>query len=307
VPLALGQALSYSPLLYRPRERWPDIYAALVGETVQPASAENETAAFLDAAFNRVDAAFRAAAARFEAAALDAVVVLVADRGRLFDASNTPQLHVMVGDEIRGDRSCAELGEAPEPHNLRCDAALAGFLAEELAADSFDVAETRGALRPLGDPQRSAGPALTAPLLRLGITAPIVPIHVNCHVSPAISGRRMPAFGAALARVLALVPKRVGVLASGGLSGQPGEAMAGWIDDVLDAWILARFRTRRSADTARIFDVESQTMRGQTQEVRLWTAAGSACEAASLRPTIDDYLSLHHAAAGIGFAHWSAA
>lgn len=293
--------------MYQQREHWADIYAALVGDVVQPASAENETAATLDAACNRIDAAFRAAAARFEAAALDAVVVIVADRGRLFDASNTPQLHVLVGDEITGNRSCGDLGEAREPYTLRCDASLAGFLAEELAADSFDVAETRGAFRPLGDPQRGAGSALTAPLLRLGITTPIVPIHINCHVAPAISGRRMPLFGAALARVLALVPKRVGVLASGGLSGQPGEAMAGWIDDVLDAWILERFQTGRSADTARIFDVESQTMRGQTQEVRLWTAAGSACEVASLRPAIDEYLPLHHAAAGIGFMHWSAA
>ena len=47
----------------------------------------------------------------------------------------------------------------------------------------------------------------------------------------------MAPFGAALERALALVPERVGVLVSGGLSGDPGGAMAGWIDDVLDRWV----------------------------------------------------------------------
>lgn len=189
---------------------------------------------------------------------------------------------------------------------MRCDAALATVIAEELAAEKFDLAETRGPFRPLGDPQRGASRALLAPLRRLGITVPIVPVHINCHVAPAISGRRMAAFGTALARILARLQQRVGILASGGLNGQPGDEMAGWIDDVLDAWVLGRLETQRAADVGRIFDVRSQTMRGSTQEVRLWAAAGAACESAALLPKLDDYMALHHAATGIGFMHWSA-
>jgi hypothetical protein len=291
--------------MYESRERWPAVYAALVGETVQPGSAAAETPDFLDAAAARIDDAFRLAAARIEEARLDALVVLVADRQRAFNAENTPQLHVFAGDEIWSDLACSELNDPAEVQTVRCDAALATNLAEELAAEKFDISETRGTFRPLGDPQRGAVRALLAPLRRLGVTVPIVPIHINAHVFPAVSGRRMPAFGAALARALALVPKRVGILASGGLSGQPGEAMAGWIDVVLDNWVLARLSTQRASDVGRIFDVVSQTMRGSTREIRLWAAAGSACETAAMRPTLDDYFPLHHAAAGIGFMHWS--
>lgn len=289
--------------MYEPRERWTNVYTALVGDAVQPGAAAAETAEFLDTAAARIDAAFRLAATRIEAARLDALVVLVADQQRLFDAANTPQLHVFVGDEIWGDPSFGEAGA--ERQTVRCNAALASNLAEELAAQKFDIAETRGAFHPLGDPERGAGAALLSPLRRLGITVPIVPVHVNAHVYPAISGKRMPGFGAAIARALALAPQRVGILASGGLSGQPGDAMAGWIDDVLDRWVLARFETGRAADVGRIFDVVSQTMRGSTREIRLWTAAGAACEAAGLQPKLDDYLPLHHAAAGLGFMHWS--
>lgn len=101
--LAYGQALSYSPLMYEPRERWSAVYAALVGNAVQPATAANETPDVLNAAAARFDAAFRRAAERIEAARIDALVVLVADRQRVFNAANTPQLHVFVGEHIWGD------------------------------------------------------------------------------------------------------------------------------------------------------------------------------------------------------------
>ena len=304
MPLIYGQALSFSPLLYRSRERWTDVRAALVGDTVQPRSAADETPERLNAYAHWINDAFWLAGERLEAMDLDALVVLVADDRRTFDDTNTPQLHVFAGHEIWGDATRADLGEVEEPVVFRCDAVVASHIAEELARDGFDPSETRGTFRPLGDPQRGAVPALIEPLSRLAVTVPIVPIHINAHVHPCISGQRMAPFGAALARALALIPQRIGVLASGGLSGQPGDAMAGWIDDVLDTWVMARLRTGRSADLGRIFDVQSQTLRGSTQEIRLWAAAGGACEHAGLRAFTDGYVPMHHAAAGIGFMHW---
>ncbi len=305
MPLIYGQALSFSPLLYRPRAHWNAVRAALVGDTVQPRAAAEESAERLDAYAHRLDDAFRLTGKRLEAMHLDALVVLAADDHRTFDDTNTPQLHVFAGDEIWGDPARADLAEVAQPTAFRCDVAVASHLADELARDGFDVSETRGAFRPLGDPQRGAVAALVEPLRRLAVTVPIVPLHVNCHLAPCVPGQRMTPFGAALASALALIPQRVGLLASGGLSGQPGYAMAGWIDDVLDTWVLARLRTGRSADLGRIFDIRSQTLRGSTQEIRLLAAAGGACEHAGLRAFTDEYVPLHHAAAGIGFMHWS--
>lgn len=304
MPLVYGQALSYSPLLYRPRDRWSDVRAVLVGDTVQPRAAAEETPERLNDYEWRINDAFWLAGERLEAANLDALVVLVADRWRTFDDTNTPQLHVFAGTEIWGDPARADLGEEAAPVVFRCAAGVALQIAEEVARAGFDVSETRGGYSPLGDPLRGVVPALVEPLCRLAVNVPIVPIHINCHVAPYEPGQRMAPFGTALARALALIPRRVGVLASGGLSGQPGEAMAGWIDDVLDAWVLSRLNTCRAAELGRIFDVQSQALRGSAQEIRLWIAAGAAAETAGLRPRVDDYIPLHHAAAGIGFLHW---
>ena len=63
----------------------------------------------------------------------------------------------------------------------------------------------------------------------LKLDLPVIPIHVNCRVSPALTGRRVRQFGVALGKAIALNKKRVGVLASGGLSGEPNGYMAGWM------------------------------------------------------------------------------
>lgn len=304
--LVFGLAASYSPLLYRPRARWPEIGAQLVGDVTQPLSAQLETPECLDGYAQRLNAAFATAAARLAGARIETLIVLVCDRRRLFDDSNTPQLHIFVGDTIWGDPARPEFGEPPARVELACDAELANFLAEELVGAGFDMAESRGAFRPLGDPERGVGAALIEPLRRLGgeRMPRIVPIHVNCHVDPCISAHRMAPFGRALSRAAALVPGRVGILASGGLSGEPGGAMAGWVDDVLDRWVLARLRTGRSADTGGLFDIDSMTLRGATREIRLWTAAGAAMEESGRRAKVVEYLPFHHSAVGTAVAVW---
>ena len=306
MPLVFGQALSYSPLLYRPRERWGAVYDALAGAATQPLSALSETAETLDGYAHRINEAFWLAAERVAFSDLDALIVVVADRGRVFDASNAPQIHLYTGDQVWGDAARPELGEAADPVAIRCAGPLAGFLAEELASHGFDVSESSGTFRPAGDPERGAGPALVEPVLRLAVNAacPIVPLHVNCHVDPCIGGARIAPLGQALSRALALVPERVGILTSGGLSGDAGGYMAGWIDDVLDRWVLERLITGRSADLARIYEVESLTLRGSTREVRLWMLVGAAMEHAGARGRLDDYLPFHHAAGGTAFMHW---
>lgn len=308
MPLVLGQAISYSPLLYRPRKRWPDVRKLLVGDVTQPRSALEETPELLDAYACALDEAFWLTAERLDRAQLDALVTLCADRGRVFGLRNTPQLHLFVGEEMWGDPSLAELGEPPTPVGVRCHAPLARFLSEELAVHGFDVSES-SVFEPAGDPERGAGSAFIEPVVRLAVGAgcPVIPIHVNAHVAPAVTGYRIAAFGAALADALALVPERVGILASGGLSGDPGGPLAGWIDAVLDRWILGRLRTGRASEIGSIFEVESQTLRGAAAEVRLWIAVGAALERSGSHAGHAVYMPLHHAAVGTAFMHWEEA
>ena len=302
--LVAGAAISYSPLLYRQREHWSALHALLTGSAVQPGALAAETAGLLDAYAQRIDDGFGAVRDTFLKAGLDALVVLVSDSRRIFDATNTPQVHVLVADDIWGDPARAALGEPPRRVSLPCDAGVANLIAEELAYAGFDISESRGRFRPVGDAERGAGPALIEPVVRLGLALPIVPIHINAFVDPCISGHRMTPLGVALADALALTPARIGILASGGLSGDPEGYMAGWIDDVLDTWVLDRLRTGRSHHLARIFEVESLTLRGSTREVRLWAAAGAAMERVHARAHLIDYMPLHHAAAGTAFMTW---
>jgi protocatechuate 4,5-dioxygenase beta chain len=292
MPLVMGCAVSYSPLLYRPRGQWSDVHEELVGNIPQPQAFQLETAPVLDAYEERIERAFGALARRFERAQPAAIVTLTADHGTMFDVTNVPQLHVFAGDAISG-------GDVRIP----CLRSLGETIAEELAFAGFDVSESRGDVHPAKG--LSAGAALIDAIGRIAPPGiPIVPIHVNCHVAPEIAGKRMHGFGTALAAALELVPERVAVLVSGGLSGDPGGPLAGWVDDVLDQWVLGRLTTRRSADIGRIFEVDSMTLHGSTREIRLWSAAGGAMESVGATPHVVDYLPFHHAAAGVGFMHW---
>lgn len=306
MPLVSGHALSYSPLLYRPRGDWAKINLELVGDAVQPKSAGAETPERLDTYAERIDRSFASIAVALSAARVETLVFLTADHGTMFDDTNTPQVHVFVDDDIWGDVSRADLGETASRSVLPCDADVAARLADELVHSSFDIAESRGAFRPQGDPERGAGAAFVEPALRLlrDTAIRVVPVHVNAHVEPCMRGERMAKLGVAIARALAFCPQRVGIVASGGLSGDAGGYMAGWIDETLDRWVLDRLLTRRSAEIGRIFDMESLTLRGSSREIRLWAAAGAAMEQVGAEPTILDYIPFHHAAVGTGFMHW---
>lgn len=304
MPIVFGVGASYSPLLYRPRSQWSAIARHLVGNVTQPKSREREDPALLANYERRIGAAFDTAANALDEARLDALVVLIADRGDMFDGSNVPQLHVQVGGEVWGDATIRCLGEPSRILRFACDGAVADLLAEELVRVGFDLSEGRGDFKPLGETGQGIGAAATAAVERLGRGLPLVPIQVNCHVEPTLTGARLDAFGVALAEAADFAAQRIGILVSGGLSGDPGGAMAGWIDDVLDEWVLSRLTRNRSTDIAQIWGARTRTLAGSSAEIRLWTVAASALGQAGCRARIIDYLPIHHAATGVGFVAW---
>lgn len=302
--IVLGAGLSYSPLMYRPRDRWPAISDYLVGDVVQPAAREGETEAQLADYEKRIAAAFDQLAGVIAEGNLDALILLYSDRGDVFDVSNTPQLHLQVGGDMWGDAAMPSLGEEARRTQFTCDEVLAELLAEELVRRGFDISEGRSLFRPLGDAGRGMPPAATEAGRRLGGGLPVIPLHVNCHVDPVLPGRRLDAFGRALAQAAALSGKRLGLLVSGGLSGDPGGAMAGWVDDILDRWVLTRIERGQARDVAAIWDARSRTLQGSSAEIRLWTVAAAALEEAGCRGRVIDYMPVSHGAAGVGFMAW---
>lgn len=304
MPIIMGAALAYSPLLYRERSAWDAASALLRKDATQPKSAASEDATALDGYAGRVTRGLAAIEQAIARANLDAVILLSADRGTQFDNSHVPQIHFQVGGELWGDPSIAALGEAPRRIALAGESEAGAIIIEELVRDGFDIAEARDQFDPVGDSQRGLTPAAVEAAARIATGIPVIAISINCHVAPTIGGGRAHRFGLALERATRLTGKRLGIVASGGLSGDPQGGMSGWIDDVFDRWLLARLERRRSADLTRIWDARSRTLLGSTAEARLWAVAGAALEAAGCRPTVHDYLPIHAAASGIGFMSW---
>lgn len=304
MPIVAGAAVSYSPLIYRERGQWGAIGDLLRREAIQPKSAEAEDSATLDGYAERIRTGFAAVEDALARQQIDALILITADRASQFDSSHIPQIHMQSAGAIWGDSAIPALGEASRRREAACDGPIAALLIEELVRDGFDVAEAKGEFRPVGNPAQGVTPAAIEAVTRLATGIPIIPIGINCHVAPLMSGRRMHSFGVALARAAGLSDKRLGIIVSGGLSGDPGGDMSGWVDGVFDAWVLARIERGQAEDLVRVWDVPSRNLLSGTSEVRLWMIGAAALEAAGCRARVHDYLPVHHAAAGIAFASW---
>jgi Catalytic LigB subunit of aromatic ring-opening dioxygenase len=127
---------------------------------------------------------------------------------------------------------------------------------------------------------------------------------VNCHIEPSMPGCRLDALGHALATASRHSDRRIAILVTGGLSGNPAGPMSGWVDDVLDKWVLTRIQRSQSADVAQMWNVRSRTLHGTSAEIRLWSVAATALELVGCRARILDYMPIRHAACGVAFVTW---
>lgn len=308
MPLGLGLAVSHSPLYYRPRERWEEVYRKLVGDVPQDTRAEIETAAVLDEYQTRLEAGFEALRSALVSYHPDALVIAMSDGGSVFGAAQVPQLSVFVGEEIWGTTRYAELGDQPDESKkvtLKVNQSVAAWLVDELTEEGFDMNVQRF-FKPLGGPEIGAPHTLTDPYQRIAadLELPVVPLFINSHLDPCITGHRLPPLGRAIAKVLSERDERIAMLGVGGLSGDPHGYLAGWIDELLDDWVLSRLRRGRSEQLQTMWDVDSITLRGATRSVRNWIVVGAAMEQLGAKAKVVDYLRFHHATVGTAFAVW---
>lgn len=112
---------------------------------------------------------------------------------------------------------------------------------------------------------------------------PLVPIHMNCVVPPLPAPERCVAFGRALAEAIAAWPadRRVAVMATGGLSHDPGGPKYFAVDEAFDRWFLGLLEAGDPARLARECTIERMIAAGDggTVELLAWMVAAGAAGA----------------------------
>ena len=306
--LGLVLAVSNAPAMFRPRQDWKTIYDSQTTEGIPPPNElEQETDAVADEHAARFAKGFETLSGQLEQYQPEAVVVLGYDDGTCFSGAQVPQFCTYTGDEITGTTAIAVLGEKPEEHmaTLPCLPNFAWEIQTSLVDRGFDV-NYMTIQNPLGNPENGTTSAFTRPVSKLlaGMNVPIVPIFINCHVEPTPTGHRCYDFGLAVAAILEESPLRTALLSVGGLSNDPNGARAGWVDNRLDNFVLTALGKGDTRRLRTMFDLDSDTLRGGTGQVRTWIAAGAAGESKGGRGTVVDYIPSMRAMTGIGFAYW---
>jgi len=151
--------------------------------------------------------ALRAAAGRIAAARPDAVVIVGSNHFRGFWLDLMPAFAIGVGEVVSAGEHGTPQGE------LASHPELGKHILASLVAQDFDVAfSTRLTV--------DHGISHAVQWLLAGVSAPIVPIVINCFAPPLPSLKRADAFGEALRVALrsSSAAKRVVVIGTGGLS-----------------------------------------------------------------------------------------
>lgn len=303
----LGLALSHAPTIFAPVELWPKAYATMpeAMKTAQPPAAKLETMDVLRGYYARVHAAYAALRTQIETYRPDAIIFVGDDQDDMFNLSNNPAISIFTGAEVWGTTASRYLEASPVETRVTIPvhSPLARYLLKELIHSGFDVANS-SFMQPLGhDPERGVSHMLALPYPHLvpRSDVPVIPIFLNEYFPPMPTGRRCWDLGVAIARILRDRPERIAICASGGMSHDPRGPRAGWIDEPLDRWVLERIASNRGEQLANLFTFDSETLRSGTGELRAWITAAGACQWPA---TIVDYLPIHHAKTGVGFAYW---
>jgi hypothetical protein len=308
--LGLGMASAHAPMMFQKAQYWPRVVDRIpaVAREHLPSSARAELAspALIEGYIQRIEAAFAALRAELRAFRPDALVMIGDDQGDMFDIANNPTFAIYTGDEPLWGRSARDPFDTPPAERtklvFRPHGELARHLLGGLIERGFDVANL-ARFEPRGNPVRGVSHMVSnlVPEVDPGLEIPLVCVFINEYFPPLPSAARCARLGEAIADALRDRPERVAIYASGGLSHYPGMYNAGWIDQPLDHWILARLERNDVEALQHLFTFDSDTMRSGTGEVRAWISVAAAMK----RPArVVEYVPAHCTQTGCGFAYW---
>jgi aromatic ring-opening dioxygenase catalytic subunit (LigB family) len=207
---------------------------------------------------------------RLEAARPDVIVMLSNDHLLNWPINNVPEYTVGIAEEHVGPADWFDEWLGMEKYRVSGHAALARFVVNESA-------RRRLALAWLREMAFDDGISVPTHYLNPDARFRLVPITMNCTVPPIPTPARAYEVGTVLRDVLRAYPgpERIAVVATGGLSHEPGGPRYFWVDEEFDRWFLDLLKRGDHGLLLRECTLErmEEAGSGGTAELLAWIAA----------------------------------
>ena len=170
---------------------------------------------------------------RLEAARPDTLVMVSNDHLLNWPINNIPEYTVGIGEEHVGPADWFDEWLGMEKYRVPGDPGLARFMVNEAARRGLALAYLR-------EMQFDDGISVPTHFLNPDARYRLVPVTMNCNVPPIPTPARAYEVGRVLGDVLRAypAPARIAVIATGGLSHEPGGPRYFWVDEEFDRWFL---------------------------------------------------------------------
>ena len=207
---------------------------------------------------------------RLRAARPDVIVLFSNDHLLNWPINNTPEYTVGIGPDHVGPADWYDEWLALEKYRIPGHPAIARYLVNE-------GARRRLAFAYLRDMQFDDGVSVPMHYLNPDGAIPLVPVTMNCTVPPIPTPARAYQVGTTLREMLLAYPgrERVAVLATGGLSHEPGGPRYFTVDEEFDRWFLDLLKQGDHAALLRECTLERMEAAGSggTAELLAWLVA----------------------------------
>jgi len=206
---------------------------------------------------------------RLRAARPDVILLVSNDHLLNWPINNTPEYTVGIGAEHVGPADWYDEWLALAKYRIPGHPALARYLVNE-------GARRRLALSYLREMQFDDGVSVPMHYLNPAGDIPLVPVTMNCTVPPIPTPARAYEVGRTLREALRAYPgpERIAVVATGGLSHEPGGPRYFWVDEEFDRWFLDLLKRGDHAALLRECTLERMEDAGSggTAELLAWIA-----------------------------------
>src|SRR5262245_2952548 len=207
---------------------------------------------------------------RLAAARPDVILLFSNDHLLNWPINNTPEYTVGIGAEHVGPADWYDEWLALGKYRIPGHPGLGRYMVSGAARERISFAYLR---------QMQFDDGISVPMHYLNPEGaiPLVPVSMNCTVPPIPTPERAYHVGTALRRLLRAYPEdlRIAVLATGGLSHEPGGPRYFWVDEAFDRWFLDLLKHGDHAALLRECTLERMEDAGSggTAELLAWVLA----------------------------------